>query len=85
MDGGDGETVYSTRGIKMFNELCWWLNHIHPAIAERLRRIVKALFWKHLKEWKYGASTAGYIGGIDLRYFGTLAFRDDDGELHYRW
>ena len=68
----------------MFNTFCWWLNLVRlPWLAALLRRAALAVFGG--RAWRYTRPTAGYVGGVDVRGLGTVAFDTEDGRRSFRW
>lgn len=60
----------------MFNTVCWWLNVLGlPFVAAWMRRVALRAMASHARVWRYGgAPVAGYVGGVDVPLFGTVAF-----------
>lgn len=68
----------------MFNTFCFALNLIRLAwLAALLRRGALALLGG--RQWRYLRPTAGYVGGVDVRWLGTVAFDSEDGRRLFRW
>ncbi len=67
----------------MFNTLCYYLNFIHPRIPAALRWLAYVVL--PTRPWRYDSAKAGYIGGVDARGLGTVAFIRDDGALTFVW
>lgn len=60
----------------MFNTFCWFLNVVGlPGVPAWMRRTALGLFAPYARRWEYGtAPCAGYRGGVDVPFLGTLAF-----------
>lgn len=60
----------------MFNTFCWYLNVAGLSrVAAWLRRSALRLLAARAQRWDYGnAPCAGYRGGVDVPWFGTVAF-----------
>jgi len=60
----------------MFNQLCWLLNVIGLSwVAAWLRRTALGLLAPYARRWEYpNAPVAGYRGGVDVPWLGTVAF-----------
>lgn len=68
----------------MFNTFCYGLNLLRLAwLAAFLRRAALAVFGG--RAWRYNRPTAGYVGGVDVRGLGTVAFDTEDGRRSFRW
>ena len=63
----------------MFNTLCYYLNFINPRIPAAFRRTVLRLMARRATIWAYGHPQAGWWGGVDVPFFGTVAFIPDVG------
>lgn len=63
-------------GFIVFNTVCWYLNVIGLSfVAAWLRRCALHLLAARAHRWEYGAAPcAGYRGGVDVPFLGTVAF-----------
>lgn len=66
----------------MFNELCFYLNFITPALPVLLRKLAYAVLPK--RQWTYTSPCGGYVGGVDTA-LGTVCFDGEDGARTFRW